>query len=231
MRESRTPALVNGIRCYDVRTEQLPAGPPKAALVWRGLIVKRPIAVVDSICLHQTAVNFGVSPAQIHAAGGDLDLAQFMRAKLVHAHITAFDEGAFVVAFDLLDYVWHGNGANLRSVGLEEEGFFNGEPGGKTNAEPNKKRSEPSSLLIETSRAACTFICEELSRRGGNPRHYLAHRQYAASRRSDPGWMLWKEVGIEHCEKRLGLSPLPDLTDRDGLPIPSSWDSRFSHPY
>lgn len=231
MKESRTPVLYGGIRGFDVRSEQLPGGPPKACLTKKGLIVKRRIEDVDTLLLHQTGCNFGVSPSQIRAAGGDPELAQFMRAKDVHAHATAFDEGAFVIAFDLLDHVWHGNGANPYSIGLEGEGLFNGEPGGKTNGNPSKRRTEPTGLLIDTYRALCTVVVEEIARRGGAIRFYEPHRLHAKSRRSDPGWMVYREVGIEHCEKKLGLQPRPLHVTRDGLPVPSSWDPRCSAKY
>ena len=208
----------------DLRSQQTPSGPPGAGKLDRyGRLVVRDRSAIDAICLHQTAVTFGVSPAAIRKQGGDAAMAQFMRAKNVHAHVTAFDEGAFVPAYDLRSYVWHGNGANARSIGLEIEGYFNGEPGGD--------RSEPSDLVIQAARDACTWIVNAARDEGITIKHVVAHRQYAASRRSDPGWAIWQRVAIEHCENALGLTPLPKLTDRDGRAIPRSWDARCSANY
>lgn len=211
----------------DIRKQQTPSGPPGAGkLDARGVLVLRDRAKIDAICLHQTAVTFGVSPAAMRKQGGDAAMAQFMRAKNVHAHVTAFDEGVFVPAYPLRSYVWHGNGSNARSIGLEIEGFFNGEPGGRTNFPKDKPRTEPAELLLQTAREACTWIVNAARDEGITIRYVVAHRQYAASRRSDPGWRIWQEVAIAHCERVLGLATLPTLVDRDGRSIPRAWDGR-----
>lgn len=209
---------MSAVRCYDVRAEHVVDPHSGAEKLVRGKVVIRRPEDIDSICLHQTAVTFGVHASQVRAAKGDRELAQFMRAKRVHAHVTAFDEGAFVAAYPLRHYVRHGNGANARSIGLEIEGLFNGVPGGK--------RSEPSGLLIEAARAACAWIVEAAQAEGITIRYVLAHRQYSSSRGSDPGWAIWQRVAIEHCEHGLGLRSIPGLTDRTGRPIPVAWDPR-----
>jgi hypothetical protein len=216
----------------DLRSQQTLSGPPKAGKLDRhGQLAMRSRGSIDAICLHQTACTFGVSPAAIRKQGGDAALAQFMRAKNVHAHVTAFDEGTFVPAYPLRAYVWHGNGANARSIGLEIEGYFNGQPGGVENGNPDDERTEPTELLLQTARSACTWIVEAAKLEGITIKHVLAHRQYDSSRRSDPGWAIWQHVAIEHCERALGLTPLPTLTDRDGMPIPRAWDERQSAAY
>lgn len=211
------------IRAYDVRSEYRHDPTDRAEKLVRGRVVVRDPKAIDAICLHQTAVTFGVSSSAVRAAGGDAQLAQFMRAKRVNAHVTAFDEGAFVAAYPLRHHVNHGNGANARSIGLEIEGLFNGRPGGD--------RSEPTDLLVEAARAACSWIVEAAAAEGITIRHVLAHRQYASDRRADPGWALWQRVAIEHCERTLGLATLPLLTDRTGKPIPREWDPRQTGPY
>lgn len=203
----------------DLRPLQTPSGPPGACKLRRGKMVIRDPATVDTILGHQTAVTFGVSKEQIRRAGGDAMLAQFMRARNVHAHCTAFDEGTYALAYPVLAYVYHGNLGSGRSVALESEGLFNGYPNDKRN------RGEPSDLLIETSRAACTMLVDECAKLGATIRFYDAHRKHASSRRGDPGWKLWHAVYVDHCERRLGLQPLRGTT-RTGKPIPESWDAR-----
>lgn len=203
----------------DLRSQQTVTGPPGACKLRGGKMVMRDPLTVDTLLGHQTAVTFGVSKEQIRRAGGDVLLAQFMRARNVHAHVTAFDEGTFAAAYPLLAYVYHGNGGSGRSIALETEGLFNGYPNDR------RKRGEPSDLTIETSRAACTWIVEEAAREGATLRFYDAHRKHASSRRGDPGWRLWQAVYVDHCEKVLGLSLLPGTT-RSGLPIPEVWDPR-----
>lgn len=204
-----TPALL------DIRHLQTPGGPPGACMKRGGKMLIRPLEDVDTILGHQTACFFGVHPSQVRAAGGDPLLAQFMRAKGVHAQVTAFDEGTYVAAYPLRAYVYHGNGGSGRSVGLEGEGLYNGRPG--------QGRAEPSDLLIETLRAACTFIVEDIAREGGAIKFYDAHRKHASSRRGDPGWRIWQAVYLAHCRDKLGLR-LREGTTRDGLEIPEVWD-------
>lgn len=210
----------------DWRAQQLPAGPkgdkPAGKVVNGRLAIREPLAV-DAICLHQMAVTLGASTAAVQAAKGDRDLARHRRALGVHAHVSAFVDGTVVLAYPLRAYVWHGNGANLRSIGIECEGLYNGLPGIPGN--------EPPDSLIEAARLACTTVVELAAKEGVRIRHVLAHRQYAASRRADPGWAIWQRVAVEHCERVLGLTPLLTLTDRDGRPIPSVWDRRSSTGY
>ncbi len=172
---------------------------------------------IDAVVLHQTSVTFGASRQAILAAKGDRDLARHRRALGVHAHVTAFCDGTVVPAYPLRAYVWHGNGSNARSIGLEVEGAYNGAPGGKND--------EPDATTIAAAREALTWIVSEAAKEGIVIRHVLAHRQYSRTRRADPGWMLWRDVGV-WAESALGLTSLPTLTDRDGYPIPESWDPR-----
>lgn len=207
----------------DLRSQQSKIGPDGAGKVSRGALVMRDPATVTTLVGHQMAVFMGVAPYQVQAAKGDRALAKHRRALNVHAHVSAFTDGTFVVAYPLLAYLFHGNGSNAYSIGLETEGLYNGIPGGKLD--------EPTDLTIETSREACTWIVEEAARCGATLRYYEAHRQHAASRRSDPGHRLWQAVYVDHCEGVLGLSPRPDLTTRDGRPIPRMWDRRQTEGY
>lgn len=211
------------IAFLDLRSKQSATGPSGACKLSKGRMVMRDPKTVDTIGAHQTAVTFGVAKYQVRAAGGDALLAQFLRARDVHAHVTSFDEGTFACAYPLMAYVQHGNGMNAYSIGKEDEGLFNGKPGGPL--------SEPTDILIETSRAACTWIVEEAAKEGATIRFFEAHRQHAESRRSDPGWRLWQAVYIDHCERALGLSPRPDHVTRDGLRIPREWDARQTAAY
>ncbi len=208
----------------DLRNEQKPGGPDaKSGKIVGGRLVMRDPASIDAIVLHQTAVTFGASPAAVRAAKGDKDLARHRRALGVHAHVTAFTDGTAVAAYPLRAYVYHGNGANSRSIGLEIEGHYNGIPGGQL--------AEPDAATIQSAREACTWLVEAARAEGITLRYYLAHRQYSRSRRSDPGWYLWRAVGVDWCEARLGLQPLPTLVDRDGYPIPKTWDPRQGGAY
>jgi hypothetical protein len=202
----------------DLRAEQKPGGPdPKCGKLSGGKLVMRDPASIDAVCLHQTAKFYGVAPYQVQAAKGDRALAKHRRGLNVHAHVTSWNDGAFTAAYPLRAYVHHGNGANRRSLGLEIEGHYDGIPGGKLG--------DPTDLTIATAREALRWLVEAARAEGMPIRHILAHRQYSSSRRSDPGWKIWRDVGV-WSEAALGLTPLPTLTDRDGAAIPKAWDSR-----
>ena len=211
----------------DMRHLQSKSGPVGACkLDAHGNMVMRKASDIDTLVAHQTACTFGVSAQQIKAARGDEHLAQFMRAKEVHAHVTTFDEGTFVFAYPFRAYVYHGNGSNSYSIGKEDEGYFKGSPDDKTVG-----RGEPSDLLIETSRACAKAIVEEAAKEGITLRYYEAHRQHAKSRRADPGHRPWKAVYVDYVEPVLGLKPRPEHVTRDGLVIPSIWDNRQQGKY
>lgn len=202
----------------DLRAEQKPGGPDaKCGKLSGGRLVMRDPASIDAVCLHQTAKFYGVAPYQVQAAKGDRALAKHRRGLNVHAHVTSWNDGAFTAAYPLRAYVHHGNGANSRSLGLEIEGHYDGIPGGKLG--------DPTDLTIATAREALRWLVEAARAEGMPIRHILAHRQYSSSRRSDPGWKIWRDVGV-WSEEALGLTPLPTLTDRDGAAIPKAWDSR-----
>lgn len=210
----------------DWRDKQLPAGPPgdkPAGKLYAGRLVMRDPREVDALCLHQMAVTLGASTAAIQAAKGDKDLARHRRAMNVHAHVSAFIDGTVVLAYPLMSYVYHGNSANARSIGIESEGLYNGRAGGSG--------AEPADSLIQAARDACKAAVDAAAADGATIRHYVAHRQYAASRRADPGWAIWQRVGVDYCEKVLGLTPLLSLKERDGLLIPTAWDSRSTAAY
>ena len=214
---------MTAIQFFDVRSEYEYDPTDKAEKLYKGKVVVRDPKTIDSICLHQTAVTFGVTASMVKAAGGDPALAQFMRAKRVNAHVTAFDEGAFVLAYPLRNFVYHGNGANTRSIGLEIEGRFNGQPGGEY--------SEPTDLVIEAACAAVEQIISEATKEGILLRHIIAHRQYSSSRQGDPGWRLWQKVAVEFAEKKCGLMPIPMLAEGGGRAIPKIWDGRQTAKY
>lgn len=207
----------------DLRSEQKPAGPdPRCGRIASGKLVLRDPLTIDAITLHQTACTFGVSQAAIRAAGGDRSLARDRRALNIHAHVTAFRDGHVVPAYPLRAYVYHGHGSNARAIGLEIEGHYDGIPGGKLG--------DPDDATIEAAREAMRWIVAEAASEGVTIRHVVAHRQYTTSRRSDPGWRIWRDVAL-WSESALGLVTLPGLTDRDGRPIPKAWDARQTAAY
>lgn len=181
----------------------------------KGKVVMRDPSEVRAIMFHITACIFGVTPASIRAAGGDKRLARNRRALRVPAHATVFRDGDAVVPFALRSYLYHGNGGNPFSLGIEIESV----DGTVTDAQ-RLVLADLVPWLIEQARAEGMEIIES-----------WAHRQTNGGKPNDPGPVVWKEIVIPISEThRLArtIASLPRSTPsgRDGLPIPKAWDPK-----
>lgn len=209
-------------RFFDLRSER-EAKPPKIRVVG-GKPVLRRVAAIDSICLHQTAVAFGASSAQIKAAGGDRDLALARRGLDVACHAIAF-EGCYAAVAPLAWHVNHGNGWNARSLGLEVDGLYAGLQSDPKTIWGGKPPTALTPHRIESARAALRWLVEA-GRAAGMPiKRIVAHRQSSATRRSDPGQELWRELALWAADE-LDVETAPADVLGDGRPVPSSWDPR-----
>jgi N-acetylmuramoyl-L-alanine amidase len=211
------------VKLYDLRGEPWSERNQKKFKRSGGGAVVRDPAMITGITVHQTAVKYGVKDYQIHAAGGDAELALARRSLKVACHVMAFHDG-FIAAPNPLDwYVYHGNGFNAYELGIEIDGNYPGLIGGKTwNNSPH-----PTTVTVPLVQAACAGI-EYLVREGrkeGMPiEHIHAHRQSSAKRRGDPGEELWKRVVLEYAVQVLGLIPNQAEVLKDGRPVPCEWD-------
>jgi hypothetical protein len=168
---------------------------------------------VDGIVLHQTATPFGTTPQQIAASGGDKVLAKHRRALNVAAHITAFDTGYAVLAHPLHWYVYHANGLNARSLGIEVEGVFPGSMG---------KKELLTGDLLQAAKDGLEYLVRK-GREAGMPIKYIwAHRQSSMTRPNDPGEEIWKKIALEFGGNELQLIPQPDYI-LGGESLPQEW--------
>jgi hypothetical protein len=197
----------------DLRSRQTPSGPPKAGKLHKGALVMRDPSTIDTICLHQTATLLPPGKADLRAANGDPALARHLRALRVHAHVTAFTTGTAVIAYPLRAYVWHGNGANASSIGVECEASLTG-----LDTSCDEK-------VVEAGRAALTWLCENGPTEGIHISYIVAHRQSSKTRRGDPGLALWRAVALDHGVAKLGLRTTPERVWGDGRPIPVEWQA------
>jgi hypothetical protein len=161
------------------------------------------------------AVNIGTSAQQVKAAGGDKIKARNLRAKRIAAHVCAFRDGTIIHNFPFLWYVYHGNGLNPFSYGLEMEGVYDG----------NEDLGQTTDETMRTFRRAVSFIREFGAVLGSNVTRGLAHRQVSSDRVGDPGAENWKEVAL-WAEQTLGIVTEPAFTLAGGRPIPREWDPR-----
>lgn len=106
---------------YSGLTRAANNGTAKAKFDTKGGVVMRDPSEVTGICFHITACLFGVTDAAVKKYGGDRRRARNERARRIPAHATVFRDGDAVVPFALRSYLYHGNGLNDRTLGIEIE--------------------------------------------------------------------------------------------------------------
>lgn len=222
-------SAIDQVQIVDLRDEQPnPPLPVNGKVKWkiqRGKVVERDPTIIDGITVHQTAVRFSVGAPAIKAAGGDRQLALARRSKGVACHTMAFADGFVAVPNPLTWYVYHGNGFNAKTLGIEIDGDFVGLMNDPTTA--YRKKTNPDVLTPELRAAACRgikFLVDEGRKQGMPIKYIYAHRQSSPTRRSDPGEQIWWEVVIQYAVKELGLEMKPGLIQDKGYNIPKQWD-------
>lgn len=210
--QSNPPPLVRGKRKHKVVN---------------GRVLERDMSKVDGIVLHQTACTFG--PV-------DNALKRHQRAFGVACHALAFRDMTVVLPNPLPWLVWHGNGFNDRSLGIEAEGRLAGRSDDPTTAPQEDLEStwggppdDVTEQLAAATRRAIRELCERTYAEHGVTLKYIwAHRQSSGDRRSDPGEELWKRAVLEYAVPVLGLRcepslALPSKSSGRGRPIPKQW--------
>lgn len=208
----------------DWHDQTTPVAAADACLLAKGKPVLRDPAKITHVMLHQTACWYDVAPYQLSAAKGDEVIARHRRALGVHAHVTAMRHGSAVVAYSPAVYVNHGHNANEFSVGIEHEGHYD------VDGNPvDMPKGVDVCAILEAGREALTWLREQLP----NLRTIIAHRQSMRAggnrtpKTSDPGARIFREVGVEHGVKRLGLTIDPSATWGIGRPLPANWYSNL----
>jgi hypothetical protein len=168
---------------------------------------------VTGITLHQTAVDLGERPG---------------RWDTLRAHVGVTRGGQILQVYGLSDLVYHGNGLNGSTVGIECSGTYEGVEGDRGTwwqppgvSEPQR----PTAALVEAAKRAVRWVCAEVAANGGKVQYLYAHRQSSASRQSDPGSAIWKGVALA-CEMTGLLATRPGFTVGTGRAIPEAWDER-----
>ncbi len=178
-----------------------------------GKIVVRPAGTVDAITYHQTACVYGVSPSQARAAGGDKYLARNKRAMRIPAPLFTARDGTAIATAPLSWLLYHANALNTRSIGMENEGKYDGD-------ENLGQVPEVQVEAIHFLTSWAVYIARE--EYGYDIRFGFAHRQSHPTKTGDPGPELWLEGVVP-----AGLTLLPDevfgVGEKRGHPIPPSW--------
>jgi N-acetyl-anhydromuramyl-L-alanine amidase AmpD len=204
-------------------TRDAPVGPPLASGKFHDLRAtaaqsniggRRPWTQITGITLHQTACVLGENPP---------------RWNTIAAHLGVTRGGQVVWMHDFEKIVWHGNGFNNTTIGIEMDGTYAGVDGDdrtfwRPTDEPTRTAQTPTPELIEAAKATVRWICQEVVRHGGRIKQIVAHRQSSNQRDSDPGSALWQRVAMP-LHQELGLDDGgPGYTVGNGYPIPEKWD-------
>lgn len=174
----------------------------------------RPWTAITGITLHQTACVLGDRAARWATIG---------------AHVGVTRDGRVIQMHDFTNVIWHGNGFNASTVGIECDGTYEGIEGDLSTfwrpaSDPTRQPQTPTPELVEAARAAIRWIVAEVARHGGRVSRLVAHRQASADRRSDPGSALWQAVAMPMHEE-CGLDDGgPGYKVGSGLEIPEAWD-------
>ena len=169
---------------------------------------------ITGIVLHQTACCLGEKPARWGTVG---------------AHLGVTRAGQVIWMHDFERIVWHANGFNNFTVGIEMDGEYAGIEGDdhtfwRPHDEPNRQPQTATDELVNAAKATVRWIREEVARHGGKVKQLLAHRQSSGDRQSDPGSALWQRVGMPlHVELGLDDGGL-DYKVGTGYRIPEAWD-------
>lgn len=207
---------------YDLRAEQ--AKPSPKSRVVGGATVRRNPQAVTGITIHQMAVNMGLAKYQIEASDGDKVLARARRGLNIACHVATFRDGSVAWTNELDRYIYHGNGYNRSTLGIEIEGSYPGLING-----PTWNGKAATELTEEGIHGACQglrLLVEEGRKIGMPIRNVYAHRQASATRRSDPGESIWKHIVLDYAVAVLGLTAHQSETVGKGRPIPAAWDPK-----
>lgn len=170
---------------------------------------------IDSIVLHQTGCVFKLSLS-----------CAIWHSVPIHVAVPRSENelGKFIKVNNLQALLWHAQGFNKRSIGIEIEGNFCGLTGdARTHW---KKGGGPHQLMVgqvKAAKAAVRWIIECAEVSGANIKYIFAHRQSSRNRIADPGQEIWESVGRWAIEE-LGLSDGgKNFSVGRGYVLPDEW--------
>lgn len=173
------------------------------------------------VCLHQTACDMGERVERYDTMG---------------AHWGVLRSGTIVKLCDSNRIVYHGNGWNNRTIGIEVNGLYAGREDDPKTAVDEALQStwnDPSTPYRETPqkvtalamaslRMLLRFLHYEIAQNGGHMQFLVAHRQSSTDRRNDPGESIWRQAALPIMDE-LGLTSGTQGFTIGGYPIPECW--------
>ena len=201
------PLVLPGLEFHDQRAKAARKGCLGGRRRWEA---------ITGVTLHQTACDFGSERPD--------------RWDTLWAHLGCSREGNVFWAYDLEQVVWHGNGFNMATVGIECEGNYAGVVGDRSTVwQPGTgELMVVTPELVKAAQDAVRWVCAVVAQHGGHVGNLFAHRQSAGSRRADPGQELWQQVALPVMAE-LGLSDGgPQYKVGEGRPVPAAWNPAYA---
>jgi peptidoglycan hydrolase-like protein with peptidoglycan-binding domain len=218
-----------------------PPGPPLPAIPPPGMVVTkdlhplkkgsgtRALKAIKGITFHQTATLLGEDPKRWWG---------------VACHIAITRAGKIIYNNDFTKIVWHGNGFNSSTIGIEIDGHFAGietfDPkSGKwipdlatywrPESAPDRMPLSATEAQIAAVKHVVRWIKRLVDGAGGKLEYLLAHRQSSPSRISDPGQKIW-QLAVVPLLTELQMTDggadyyILDSKGRPGKPLCEPWD-------
>lgn len=182
----------------------------------RGKIVERDPHAIDSICVHQTACEFGAGRWRLRKAGGDRQKAIAHRALDQPYHAMSFD-GFYSLACPVGWYTYHANALNRRSVGIGIDGLYPAFERGR-----RRKHTQLTEARLWSAKQMLVDVVCECEREGIDLKYVFGHMQSNRRKPDDPGEMIWRQVVEGFLVKHVGLKPIYNLNE-GGRAIPLAW--------
>lgn len=172
---------------------------------------------VDSLCMHQTGVEFGTTRRQ-RERWGSVDAALIARFhEGTPYHHVALARGFVLNNHSPALYTYHGNGANRRSMGVAIEGNF------PQTLRRKPKHTELTKTRIEAGKEAMRMAHRRATGWGATIKFVTPHRAWSKNRSGDTGPELWKLIVAPMMEE-LGLTLLDHVdTKKGGRTVPDEW--------
>lgn len=201
----------------------------------------RQLDTIDLICVHQMAVEFGVSKNAVRrwvkfleknpeALVGELasydmgDVEATARRIALHErfwngvpyHVISLLNGDIAINQRFDWRTWHGNGGNS-GLGWSQEGLFP-----YSAAKRRSKHTKLDSHVIETGQASFRLAVLKARELGCPIRYVQPHRCYSNGRFGDTGEEIWREILLPLFDE---LELIADYELKlGGRPIPRDWD-------
>ena len=173
---------------------------------------------ITGITWHQTAVQMGERPGRYDSMG---------------AHIAITQQGKVIWVHDFDKIVYHANGFNNRTIGIEVVGAFPGITGDlsrrsfwRPKERPNMRPTKLTDECVQACHDTSKWIVEMVKRHGGKLKFMLAHRQSSGTRRNDPGEEIWQRCVMPMMKKYKLTHGGKSFKIDKGRPIPENWDEK-----